>query len=613
MKALLVLLMFTVGALAQGGSYCTMSTWEPRNLVTKAGLVASYDPGNTETETFNPAGYAAGSGVSLLLDRAMKIRTGNLLLQSESFNASWTLTKCNAFGATDTGATGAGSFANTARTLDPLGGNTADFVQEDATASSAHFFAAPSVTTTAVPYTFSVFVKQDTSGLLTNIMLYESTTAVGKGFNLALGTAVAVSTVSAPATSSIVTDAGWNGYYKCSIGFTAGASAACRVYCLTNSSGTYLFSYSGDNTKGVFVWGASLVRHDWTPVTGPTLATGYQVTTTTAYAPPDLAQSTAANQPKISRKDNAGNICRYSEDITQTSWTATDSTKTGAGELTFTAQNGKLIQTVPTASGLSYTFSFYARTNVPGNANMVILHTDSATGNSTGQTITGVLSPYSVTVLGKAGAGGNVSFGIQDTNASGFGSILFTNMQVRVNTWDSTYISTLAVPIFAGLGGRAVHYYDGTAYYMKTSTFPLVQPEEIYLLCSQQSWILNDVLFDGDINDYCEVYQTATTPGLKLFAGSNLAQDSGLSVGPWGVIRCIFNGANSSLTVDTSSPTTGDAGTRNSNGYTVARAGSSSTKFGNVLVGRSLICNKTNDLAETSYLSWGLRKQAGLY
>jgi len=51
----------------------------------------------------------------------------------------WNRIRLNAFGAIDTGVAAAGSFSDTAQTLDPIGRNTADFIQEDPTATSTHF------------------------------------------------------------------------------------------------------------------------------------------------------------------------------------------------------------------------------------------------------------------------------------------------------------------------------------------------------------------------------------------------------------------------------------------------------------------------------------------
>lgn len=296
---LLFLLLSCVGALAQGGAYCTMSTWEPRNLVTKAGLVASYDPGNTNAGVFNPANYAPGNGVSALSNRVtlgtadllqttaanqpLITRTdnaGNIFRNSEVFQTTWALTRMNSFGATDTGATGAGSFANTSRTTDPLGGNTADYVQTDGTAALTHFVNQTPIIPAGIELCFSLCAKADG---ITAVELNMTGGAYGKGFILTNGTMVAVSGDTAP-TSSSITSLG-SGWYLCNIVFTSEAGTVARIYALTNSAGTYTHAFNGNNTDGLFIWGASLTRTSWTPVTGTSSSLGYVSTTTQSIFP----------------------------------------------------------------------------------------------------------------------------------------------------------------------------------------------------------------------------------------------------------------------------------------------------------------------------------------
>lgn len=274
------------------------------------GCVAWYDPGSGDL-TLN------GSGVSQLNNRAVTtpVGAGNMLLQSSDFSTTWTTNKLNPFGAIDTGAASAGSFANTARTTDPLGGNTADFIQVDGTAATTHYITQTPVTSiSGVQATAYVFAKMDGTSGGTNIMLYASVAAVGKGFDLNAGTAVAVSGVTAPTASSI-TSIG-SGWYLCSITFTGGASETLRINVLTNSAGTYTRTYTGDSTSGLFLWGASLVNvtAGWQSVTGPTLAQGYYATTTLAQDPVhNLAQATAANQPILdtTNKVNGRNVLYF--------------------------------------------------------------------------------------------------------------------------------------------------------------------------------------------------------------------------------------------------------------------------------------------------------------
>ena len=124
--------------------------------------------------------------------------------------------------------------------------------------------------------------------------------------------------------------------------------------------------------------------------------------------------------------------------------TAPDGTST-ATSLTFSAQFGSQAQSVTTISGLSYTFSFWAK-RISGNTALHINHFDSTTGANTAFTITNDWVRYSVTVLGKSG-GGVVQFGVQDRNASGFGEIQVWGAQLEQRSAVSAYTATTTQPI----------------------------------------------------------------------------------------------------------------------------------------------------------------------
>lgn len=673
MRTLLFLFLSTLGALAQGGAYCTMSTWEPRNLATKAGLVASYDFGNQATLTGNPS-VAAGNGISQVLDLAMKIRTGNLLLQSEAFNTTWSRAQINAFGATDTGAAGAGSFANTARTTDPLGGNTADFIQEDSSATTTHYLSQTPGLTAGTKYTFSCWLKGDAQTL---VALYAPIAAVGKCFDLTSGAINPIVALNPPTASSAT--AFPNSWWLCSITFTAGASEQCRLNGVTNSAGTFDTVYTGNNTKGFFAWGASLVKSDWTPVTGTSLALGYQATTTTAYAPPDLVQSTAANQPLLSRSDNAGNLLKQSESF-NTTWTltrvnafgATDTGAAGAGSFAntsrttdplggntadfiqedATASNSHFINQPIAVSAGSYTRAIWLKAAGRTQARLyssigsdtmsaIVTLTGSGTiasvsngGSATGASGSIVESPassgwYLCKLSSTFPTAGNISSttflvsgGTDNYNGDNTSGLYLWGASITPSTWTPVtgtsaslgYVVTTTVPIYAGLSGRSVAYFDGSAYYMKSAAlFPLVQPEEVYLLANQLTWAANQVLFDGYVNSTGRSYKTGTTPDQKMFSGNNVIGLIDPVPGTWNVTKSVFNGASSSHTLNGNAPVTGDLGNSTAmNGLTFSANGSNGG-WDNELAARALICNKVNATAEANYLAWGLKKQAAVY
>ena len=260
------------------------STWDSRYIPTGGNPIfpnAQADAANAVVNLRNLA--------PLFDDRA------NLLVQSDMFSTTWVRTRLNAFGAVDTGAAGAGSFANTTRTTDPLSGNFADFVQEDATAANTHLIS-QSIVLASGTYTFSCFVKASGRnwvrlivGVVDSIACYFNVTA-GAG---AVGTAANGGGASG-AVGSIV-DIG-NGWFRCVLTGVLSVSGTYAVDArlATGDGGS---SYNGDNTSGLFLWGAQLRRSTWSDQ--------YIRTTTDTVTPfrngsfRDLYQGTGSAQPLL--------------------------------------------------------------------------------------------------------------------------------------------------------------------------------------------------------------------------------------------------------------------------------------------------------------------------
>jgi hypothetical protein len=131
--------------------------------------------------------------------------------------------------------------------------------------------------------------------------------------------------------------------------------------------------------------------------------------------------------------------------VVQNAGVAPDGTTT-ATSLTFSAQFSNRRQIiVTTIAGLSYTFSFYAK-RISGNTGLSFFHENSASGDYSSFTITDDWVRYSITVLGAA-SGGNVNFGIQDRNASGFGEFLVWGAQLEQRSSVTAYTPTTTQPI----------------------------------------------------------------------------------------------------------------------------------------------------------------------
>jgi hypothetical protein len=187
----------------------------------------------------------------------------NLLVRSEELdNAAWTKSAVTIT-------------ANA--TAAPDGTSTADKLTPDVTLAT--HFAGQTVTTTAVAHTYSAYLK---AGGYSWAILYASGVNQGVYFDLANGV-VGSSFIGAP-TSSSITPVG-NGWYRCSITFTATTGTAARVYA---SSANTVSTFAGDGTSGIFIWGAQLEAGAFATSYIPTVAS--QVTRSA-----DVATMTGTN------------------------------------------------------------------------------------------------------------------------------------------------------------------------------------------------------------------------------------------------------------------------------------------------------------------------------
>jgi len=159
----------------------------------------------------------------------------NLLTNSEDFEAAgWTKTN-------------ASITANAA--VAPDGTTTADKLIEDATLNS--HYTAQSVTTAAIPHSYSVYLKAAERSF---VLLWSATANFGRVFNLSNGT-VSGTVAGVPQAEATISDAG-NGWYRCTIyGTCTAASNSFRAYTMTDAT---TFSYTGNGTSGIFIWGAQL-------------------------------------------------------------------------------------------------------------------------------------------------------------------------------------------------------------------------------------------------------------------------------------------------------------------------------------------------------------------
>ena len=209
---------------------------DPRITFTRAssGTYVGRD-GLIKTAGVNEARFdyspTTGESLGLLVEEA---RT-NLLVQSENFGTTWTANGLLAFGS--------GSTLNALAA--PDGQTTADLITEN-TSSSQHNVNQTSTTTGAKR--FSVFAKQGPGARLLRLVDFNATDGAlaETYFNLSTGTVV-----SGPGAIQAFP----NGWYRCSIQSTTTVTSTYFIAIATNA---LAFSYTGDGTSGIYLWGAQL-------------------------------------------------------------------------------------------------------------------------------------------------------------------------------------------------------------------------------------------------------------------------------------------------------------------------------------------------------------------
>ncbi len=126
--------------------------------------------------------------------------------------------------------------------------------------------------------------------------------------------------------------------------------------------------------------------------------------------------------------------------------------------------------------------------------------------------------------------------------------------------------------------------FDGVDNFLKADTFTFVQPETIYILVNQVSWTSTDVLYDGDAGTGGQLIQRGSSPQLGLNAGTLLSGTNGPLIGTYGVMSVVLNGGSSRLQLNKDTALTGNAGSNDMDGFTLAARPTGPDRFGNIQV-----------------------------
>jgi hypothetical protein len=244
---------------AQGQSVCTFTRASAATYTDRYGVLKSVA---ADTPRFTAEG--------LLVEGA----STNLLTYSEQFdNAAWTKSASTVT-------------ANTTAITDPYGTNLAEKLVENS-ATSTHSVNQNYVQTSDTTYTLSVFAKQ---GERSQIALGD-TGANLSFFDLNGGTIISQGTGHTARVTPLA-----SGWYRCSITFTSATSGTRTHYVMLANGGNS--SYTGDETSGLYIFGAQLEAMPF--------ATSYITTTTTSV-------TRVANTLLLPQLDNAPS---YKNDFT---------------------------------------------------------------------------------------------------------------------------------------------------------------------------------------------------------------------------------------------------------------------------------------------------------
>lgn len=243
----------------------TTASLDPRVTVTRALNTATCVGSDGYIRTVNADLPRFDYNPSTLACRGLLIEESriNIRSYSEDFsNAIWAPTGLNQ--------TGTPAWVNVAAS--PANTLTADKLIADTSAGRHRVVGGAQATASGSRYAMSIFAKKSE---YSKIAIGEFNNGVGwASFNLLTGAVIATGGTGSP-TASI--EAYKDDWFRCILTFAAGAFSRFDVYALNDAytnTDPSSYNFTGDNTSGVFIWGADLELGAF--------ATSYIPTTTTS-------------------------------------------------------------------------------------------------------------------------------------------------------------------------------------------------------------------------------------------------------------------------------------------------------------------------------------------
>lgn len=156
--------------------------------------------------------------------------------------------------------------------------------------------------------------------------------------------------------------------------------------------------------------------------------------------------------------------------------------------------------------------------------------------------------------------------------------------------------------------------FDGIDNLMKSAPFVWEQPVIIYAVINQVTWSYVDRIWTGDVISNTNAFYANTqfnVPNkMNFYSGASILT-SGLTENTWGIIRVLYNGASSKVIINNGTPTTGNIGASNGNGFTLAAQGGGGAPA-NIIVKEIILRNIADSTDFETSLYNVIKRRAGL-
>ena len=150
----------------------------------------------------------------------------------------------------------------------------------------------------------------------------------------------------------------------------------------------------------------------------------------------------------------------------------------------------------------------------------------------------------------------------------------------------------------SAINGLPAITFDGTNDFIKKA-FTLAQPATVFIVFRQNTWTLNDQLYDGNGGDTMILSQSGgASPSLRIYGGAAyLTPTSDLAVGVFGLASAVYSGVSSSFQINNGTTVSGSGGSASPGGMTVA-AGASGSFCADISVAEIIVMAATATAGE---------------